>query len=270
MHIFKNDFGYREAYRGSRKRESYSIYSHIHQFSEIIYVFSGNVKLTVDGVFYNLSAGEVAVITPFQVHEVQSVGAADFWMCVFSCSCVPDSSSEVEFFHNRPRSVFSASRSLSSQIDEMLSVCPHPILTKEEKIDRRIKAVLYSVFSEYVEAVPEILSIKKRDVLSSVLLYVNNHYLEKITLASVGRALGYNTKYLSQCLGAIPDMNFTTLLNSLRIDHAKRLLLSTDFKIIDIAYECGFESEQSFHRAFRRMSGMTPGEYRRKNTRKKA
>ena len=168
MHIFQNEFGYKESYRGSRKAGKYGIYSHIHQFSEIIYVFEGTVELTVDGTFYSLHRGEIAVITPFQVHEVRSVGAADFWMCVFSGNCVPDSASEVEFFYNRNKSVFCASDSLRTQISEMLAFCPHPIHTKDEKIDRRIKSVLYSVFSEYVGKVPEILSIKKRDVLSSV------------------------------------------------------------------------------------------------------
>ena len=85
---------------------------------------------------------------------------------------------------------------------------------------------------------------------------------------SIGKALGYNPKYLSQCLSVLPEISFPTILNSLRVDYAKSLLLKSNFKIIDIAYECGFESEQSFHRAFLKIAGMTPGEYRKRAKRK--
>ena len=132
----------------------------------------------------------------------------------------------------------------------------------------KIKALFYYIFSEYSSLVPKVTGAKKSDVLSAIFLYLNEHYREKISLKSISKALGYNTKYLSQCLSALPSTSFPTILNSLRVDHAKSLLLSSNFKIVDIAYECGFESEQSFHRAFLSIAGMTPGQYRK--TSKKA
>ena len=40
-------------------------------------------------------------------------------------------------------------------------------------------------------------------------------------------------------------------------------MLSTDLKVIDIAYECGYSSEKSFHRAFQQVTGTTPGKYKK-------
>ena len=34
-------------------------------------------------------------------------------------------------------------------------------------------------------------------------------------------------------------------------------------KIIDIAYECGYDNEKSFYRAFSQVTGMTPGQYKK-------
>jgi transcriptional regulator GlxA family with amidase domain len=58
-------------------------------------------------------------------------------------------------------------------------------------------------------------------------------------------------------------MNFRKLINSLRVDHAKNLLISQKFKMIDVAYECGFTGDRTFYRAFGEITGMSPTEYRR-------
>ena len=263
MIIFQREFGYGEQYRGSVKSRSYKIRAHIHQFSEMVYVMNGSLKAKIDNVDYNINAGEIAIITPFQIHEFMSEESVEFYMCVFSNNCVPNYHVDIDFFHNRERSVFAASPSLKMQIKDMLGEIKHPLNISGTDVPRKIKSVFYSAFSEFCDKSPNIVTTKKNDVLSALFLYLNEHYKEKITLKSIGQALGYNPKYISQCLSVLPDMSFPTILNSLRIDNAKKLLLSSNFKMIDIAYECGFESEQSFYRTFLKIAGMTPGEYRK-------
>jgi AraC-like DNA-binding protein len=263
MIIFQKEFGYGEIYRGSIKDKRYRIRAHIHQFCEIVYVMEGVVSATIDGKDYELKKGEIAVITPFQMHTLSSEDGTKFWMCVFSNNCVPNYHVDVEFFHNRESSVFCVGETMRRQIEDMLIEIEHPIYVSNDSVPRKIKALFYSIFSEFTARIPTLSGAKKSDVLSSIFLYLNGHYREKITLKSISKALGYNAKYLSQCLGALPNTSFPTILNSLRVDHAKSLLLSSNFKIIDIAYECGFESEQSFHRAFLSIAGMTPGQYRK-------
>ena len=51
----------------------------------------------------------------------------------------------------------------------------------------------------------------------------------------------------------------------LRIEHAKTLLRTTDWKIQSIAKECGYSSESSFIRAFRQALGITPNQFRNEN-----
>ena len=263
MIIFQREFGYGEVYRGSVKNVKYSIRPHIHQFCEIVYVMEGLLHIQVDGKEYDLTPGEIAVITPFQMHSFSSKDKAKFWMCVFSNNCVPNYHVDVEFFNNRESSVFKADEVIKAQIHNMLNEIEHPIYISNNSVPRKIKALFYSIFSEFSDKIPTTASAKKNDILSSIFLYLNEHYKEKISLKTVSKALGYNPKYLSQCLSAIPNISFPTILNSLRVDHAKALLLSSNFKIIDIAYECGFESEQSFHRTFLNIAGITPGKYRK-------
>lgn len=268
MHIISREFGFGETYRSSVRHQNYDILSHIHQFCELIFVMEGSVEVTVDGKKYILSRGDAAAITPFQLHEVHSLGIAHFWMCVFSNTAVPGALSDKELFYNRSSAKFKPSEALCSLIWNMLESHPHPLFISDGVIPRKVKAVIYTALCEFADCVKEFSPIKNLNALSALILYVNEHYSENITLKSASHALGYNTKYLSQCLSTIPNMNFSTLLGSLRVDHAKKLLMNSNFKIIDIAYECGYENEQSFHRRFLKIAGMTPGQYRRSLTQK--
>lgn len=53
---------------------------------------------------------------------------------------------------------------------------------------------------------------------------------------------------------------------TLRIEHAKAVLLQPGRTILDIALECGFSSQASFSRAFRKQTGMSPAIYRTSST----
>lgn len=58
---------------------------------------------------------------------------------------------------------------------------------------------------------------------------------------------------------------FRNYLNNIRIQKAIILLTSTDHKIIDVAYECGFTSENAFKNSFKKIVGITPVSYRKNN-----
>jgi AraC-like DNA-binding protein len=64
---------------------------------------------------------------------------------------------------------------------------------------------------------------------------------------------------LNQELGT----TFYELVNRLRIEHAKRLLMSdVERNVLDVALEVGFNAKSTFNTAFKRHAGMTPSEFR--------
>ena len=63
----------------------------------------------------------------------------------------------------------------------------------------------------------------------------------------------------------LPDMTFSKLVGSLRIEHAKKLLVSTDYSMLEIALESGFSTDRTFYRVFTEFEGISPGDYRKLN-----
>ena len=71
--------------------------------------------------------------------------------------------------------------------------------------------------------------------------------------------------YLSHVINASFNQNFRDFINSYRIEESKSRLVQDDMNILNIAYEVGFNSKSAFNTAFKKFTGMTPKEYRKKN-----
>lgn len=101
-------------------------------------------------------------------------------------------------------------------------------------------------------------------VISFVLDYLDKHYGEDINLNIVADKLNLTSSYLSSTFKEKTGINFSEYLNTLRIERAKELLMNLDLRIQDIALQVGYQNVNSFIRMFKRSSGLTPGEYRKR------
>ena len=100
--------------------------------------------------------------------------------------------------------------------------------------------------------------------INMIIKYMENNICSNITLEELSDLLhfspNYFHKYFKEKVGVTPHKY---LLN-MRINKAKILLDSSDKSLISIAEESGFESQSYFCYVFKRETGMTPKEYRKK------
>lgn len=263
MQVHHKNFGSKTSLRCGFLQGEYTFPEHIHQFPEIVYVKDGSMRITVDDQTEIMEAGDIAVIAPFRVHSFETDDYVNRWLCVFSNDFIANYLSREELFSAREKSVFHASNGLITYIENHLLDSEEKFFNLTEEVTRSFKAIIFAVYEEYLRTVRCTKRRVQNKALTSILFYVSEHYTENISLASIGAALGYSPKYVSLCLSDIDELNLSNLVNSFRIDHAKNLLSSTSYKMVDIAIECGFSNERSFYRAFSTMTGMTPGEYKK-------
>lgn len=86
-----------------------------------------------------------------------------------------------------------------------------------------------------------------------------------LTMPIVAKRLGILNHKLSQVINDHLDKNFPALINEYRIEEAKRMLVSNDTYTLEaIGYECGFNSKSTFFATFKKQTGFTPSQYKKK------
>ncbi len=100
------------------------------------------------------------------------------------------------------------------------------------------------------------------------LIETDKPYLnEKLTVSELAQKLDISRHHLTQIINEKLNKNFYTFINEFRIEEVKRMLLSENkkhYSILGIAYECGFNSKSTFNTLFKKYTGLTPSEYRKK------
>ena len=106
-------------------------------------------------------------------------------------------------------------------------------------------------------------ALKDRAValVESEKLYAN----QEISIYDLATALNTNSKYLSQAINRQLKKSFIVFINEYRIEEAKKMLLSDEYKhltIEGIGQVAGFKSKSAFNSAFKKMTGTTPSAFR--------
>ncbi|WP_199617348.1 response regulator transcription factor [Paenibacillus alkalitolerans] len=98
--------------------------------------------------------------------------------------------------------------------------------------------------------------------VDKALEFIREHYLEPLTLQQVADYVHVSKNYFSILFKKTTEQNFIDFIIHLRIEKAKELLAGTDLKIYEVAERSGFNDVKYFSKLFKKMSGLTPIEYR--------
>lgn len=130
---------------------------------------------------------------------------------------------------------------------------------------------------QFLEAVPKLMSDMFRDYCQMVrkhstknysapiqkaLLYIEAHLAENLSLQTLADILNISPGYLSTLFRKETGQTLTDYINRKRISHAKHLLKTTRLQVQTIAQHCGIMDVQYFSKIFKRITQMTPKEYR--------
>lgn len=226
----------------------------IHEYSEFLYCKRGNGHVTVNGRGIELSEGQLVWIPPNYVHQYHFDDGEQI-CAVFSNDFIPLFFKEL---NNKSYRVSAVRMSgFETLFEDFLRV------KKNDKL--RICGYLNLICSKVMsEAKLDDKKLSDGILYQKIISYISKSYMQDITLSSVAAKFGYNVKYLSHTLHTLTGIDFRRLLNFYRLNHAKSLLEGLgDINISFVAQESGFKSLNTFNREFKKMMGMTPGEYKK-------
>ncbi|CAG7655903.1 HTH-type transcriptional activator RhaS [Paenibacillus allorhizosphaerae] len=136
---------------------------------------------------------------------------------------------------------------------EMLKQC----YTREEF--KQFYDLLFAACAELIRSQ----KTEKDHTIEFVMKCVETRYAEDISLDMLADKLNLSAAYLSVYIKEKTGMNFSDHINTIRIRKAKQLLSQTNLIIHDISLQIGYRNVTSFNRMFKKLTGMSPGEFRK-------
>jgi two-component system response regulator YesN len=165
-----------------------------------------------------------------------------------------------------------------SFLTTLMELLPLIIDARGEQVMERVRAVREEIedAASFDQAANEILGFLRdaRDgnpagrivsrETAELIAFVQAHYPEAISLEGIAEHVGLSPNYMSTLFRKDMGIHFVDYLVSVRIGKAKRLLKDTNLKAYAIAEKVGFTHDSYFNRLFKRQTGLTPTEYRRR------
>lgn len=101
------------------------------------------------------------------------------------------------------------------------------------------------------------------NTIIGIVRYMQEHLAEEISLNVLSEEFHLSAQYISQLFKSEIGVNFLAYLTNIRMEKAKKLLLSTTFSIAEISEKCGYGDYRVFTKVFKKTEGITPSQYRR-------
>ncbi len=146
--------------------------------------------------------------------------------------------------------IFRLSQSYEPEIEKLRNL---------EELNRWLSMVLH----RFINFVFDFNDIKHHNVIYQTTAYIKENLAEKLTLEDAAEHVSLSKSYFCRILKDELGYTFTEYVNHLRIERAKLYLRDSTMSIADIAYAVGFDDQSYFTRIFKKLTNVSPGQYRK-------
>lgn len=124
-----------------------------------------------------------------------------------------------------------------------------------------IKLLYKKVMENYVRLTIET-SKGKEERIDRIIEYIKDNYGKQISLQQIADEFDMSFTYFSQYFKKCTGTNFIDFVRDIRIKKAKEILKNENISINEVAQRTGFDTVNTFIRIFKKLTGITPGEYK--------
>lgn len=228
-------------------------------------VTEGSGSLLYDGLSYLLHAGD-CVFIDCKKNYAQSSSEDNLWSLKWIHFYGSSMNGIYEKYVERGgRPVFAPKEpeAFRSLLEQLLAIAATEDYIRDMRINEKITQLLTLIMAEswHPESSPHAGAKKKS--LQYVKAYLEEHYRERITLDHLAGQFYLNKFYLARAFKEQFGSTVLGYLDQVRITRAKQLLRFSDLTVEAVGQEVGIGEPGYFSRVFKKVEGISPGEYRR-------
>ncbi|MDF2614169.1 MAG: hypothetical protein K0S71_1955 [Clostridia bacterium] len=259
------------------KFSCFSFLAHWHKDIEIVYVYEGKLRLSINSQTKILTSGEFGICCSGDVHFYDSEDLnCQAILIVFSTDFIdsslawPENSRFISSFLDHTLiNNLNLNIDISHKIGCLLLEIADETSKKNPYYHIFLKSRLLELHALLLRYIPRNTQSKSRSKsyliirkMQDVMNYIHHNYKDNITLSDAAHLADLGTSQFSKLFKSLCGMSFITYLNNIRIAKAEEMLLNSTTPIIDIALECGFNSIRNFNRTYKALRHCTPTELR--------
>lgn len=254
-----------------------SVSLHWHKSMELIYVKKGHGQIQMGNKRFPAQAGDIFVVPPAILHAIYSIAGhtMEYENFIF----------QPEFLGSGVADVCARQYLIPLADGRLLHpVCispTHPkyndiahclqfaeVLCEDKAVAYEIgvKAAMLELILHMIRLQPVPPTRESTDTLrlKQVLQLIQEKRFQKLTVAQAAESCGFSTSHFMRWFRERTGSSFSSYVNKCRLAAAAEKLRQTNYKILTIAVEAGFESLANFNRQFKAVYGVTPSAYRQK------
>lgn len=236
---------------------------HRHDYIEIEYIIEGEIEQEINGITTLGKAGVCYCFTPQDLHKFKVLKPVLIHNICIDYKHAPLAIRQLLVNISSPL-IGSIKSETLTQLNQWFNTLMELIVSDvpyvQEKIIANTLLIITCIFEHSVTENQK--TIRNYYHVNGAIDYINEHYSENIHIDDAAKALYLSTGYLSKLFTKVNGISFSDYLTLIRIEKAIIALLETDKSILDIAFECGFNSFPTFSRNFKKLCNCAPSEYR--------
>lgn len=236
---------------------------HTHYFTELFYVTKGKGDFVVEDKAFPVKEQDLVIINPNVAHTEKSYLSNPLEYIAVGIDGLGFSSKEEGVSATHHVLHFREQREELDFCLRMLLQEAETTLPYREAICQDLLDMILIILLRQTNFTLSVISSKRASLACGIAKrHIDTHYKEPITLQSLAELTHVSKFYLAHSFTQDYGMSPINYLIAKRIEESQNLLRSTDHSIAQVASFTGFSSQSYFSQSFKKITGLSPGEYR--------
>ena len=251
FHDFQND-ELKVLCRLDRSKKNKMYWLHWHEYPELLYFVEGSSRIYLDGEWETFHAGDLAVIAPNRMHNIETISAvcADYLLIC-----------DLEFMGGIDRLPH---KTTDPRIISLYEAVIREMAEKPAHFREAVSGYLRCIFallSRKAEGKPLIADRddRKTKLVKQSIQFMYENFSRSVSLEDVSSAVGVTKHYLCHVFKELTGKTVLEYLNYIRCDHARSMLRSGMYNVSQSAHASGFSSLAYFSQTYKQIMGCVPG-----------
>ena len=257
---------YRQAYQVEfGKYETNGEEMHHHDMYQIEFVSAGEGTLKLNNKEYPAKRGLMYAIRLRDYHAFEVSETLTVHRIILPMKCMPEKMS-YGMLKSKVDIITHLDEEPSKHIENlflMLESRGKAWLNNEIYIQEWLINIIVTEFFERAAYRPSDVYVPDEEKVDKVMLYIEDNFRKKLTIADVADQFKMNPNYLNRIFKENKGMTLYAAVKNTRLQYSKKLLIDTDMPIAEVSKTCGYSDTANFLRDFKKLTGVSPLKFRK-------